>query len=193
MPADAAGTPATFWRFVLSVFGHCWSHAQPGLHVALQLIPHLKWDTHRGYANVRYSGFLGAQNVTALPLDPALRNASADTLFKEGYSDKFKSPWDMTLQVWLIGEVYAYLRLQQSMLFWAQQRLDLASRLHSALWGPLFEEIAGPLPAALANPCCSTFLVKRDAIRLRPRAFYQNLLKCATMFASQAVLCWGCS
>jgi hypothetical protein len=43
------------------------------------------------------------------------------------------------------------------------------------LWAELFQDELGDMPAMFREKCCAQFVVHRDRIRLRNKAFYQRL------------------
>jgi hypothetical protein len=45
----------------------------------------------------------------------------------------------------------------------------------AALWPELFQDELGDMPSEFREKCCAQFIVHRDRIRLRSRAFYQRL------------------
>ena len=49
-------------------------------------------------------------------------------------------------------------------------------------WDDAFLGALGPVPKALHSPCCSEFVVSRERIQARPKAFYIHV-RWAAMFA----------
>ena len=48
-------------------------------------------------------------------------------------------------------------------------------------WDDAFLGALGPLPQTLHSPCCSEFVVSRERIQARPKAFYIHVRCCSAL------------
>lgn len=56
-----------------------------------------------------------------------------------------------------------------------RSKAPLRSRQFAAAWELLFKDYFGPMPDQVAGPCCSEFMVTREAILKLPKEFYINV------------------
>jgi hypothetical protein len=97
------------------------------------------------------------------------------TLFLHGHYDDWHQLYDVSYILRTVDRTKEYQSVNN---YLVNDRNVTSNRYMTQLqrlWAELFQDELGDMPAMFREKCCAQFVVHRDRIRLRSRAFYQRL------------------